>query len=533
MNTLLLCFSALKVIGLSPSGAQLAWPETRAERTNYAETSRYEDVIKFVQDLQSNGAPVSLVYMGKSTEGRDMPLLIASRPPVASPAEARRSGKPIVYIQANIHAGEVEGKEGALALLRDWSKGPNTVLDRAIILMTPIYNIDGNEKFGPQERNRPGQNGPEQVGVRANGQNLDLNRDCIKAETPEMRAVLEQVYTKWDPDVIFDLHTTDGTRTGWELTYSPPLNPNTDPDVLKYSRDELMPAVRRLYRKEYGQEIFDYGNATAAGTNRQWFTFGQEGRYVTNYAGLRNRIAILSEAVNYLSFKDRVVSTERFVQAVMDKVVKDSRRIIDMTRGADMRTIGWGVDPSKAPALGVRFDFDNRGQEDVILEKPPAEGRPRPKGRPTDYIRVRMQVNDRFKTTRTAKLPAGYLIPASETATVDLLKRHGIVVEKFLAPWVGAAEEFIVSEAAADVQPFQGHKLVRLEGSFRSAITTAEAGSYLVRTAQPLGVLIFHMLEPESLDGVASWGFLAMPAPKSTYPIRKCFEVPRVATERI
>lgn len=519
-------------LALSPA-AQLAWPQTRAEVTNYKETSRYEDVIKFVRALQENGAPVSLLYMGKSTEGKDMPLLIASRPPVASPAEARGSGKPIVYIQANIHGGEVEGKEAALALLRDWSKSSDTVLDKTIILMTPIYNIDGNEKFGPQERNRPGQNGPELIGVRANGQNLDLNRDAIKAESPEMRGVLEQVYTKWDPDVMFDIHTTDGTRHGWQLTYAPPTNPNTDPEVMKYSRDELLPAVRKFYRKQYGEEIFDYGNASGAGTSRQWFTFGQEGRYVTNYAGLRNRIAILTEAVNYLPFKDRVISTERFVQAVMDKIAKDSRRVVDMMRGADTRTIAWGLDPSKAPALGVRFDFDSRGQEDVVLEKPPAELQPRPKGRPTDYVKVRMQVNDRFKTIRSSKFPAAYLVPASETATLDLLKRHGIVVEKLLGQWVGAADEFIVSEAAQDAQPFQGHKLVRLEGSFRSAIATAAPGTFLVRTAQPLGVLVFHMLEPESLDGVVSWGVLAMPAPNTTYAIRKCFEAPKVATERI
>src|SRR5688572_15880173 len=173
--------------GLALLHGQQGWPQTRAERTDFKETSHYADVISFIHALQAKGAPISLVYMGKSTEGRDMPLVIASRPFVATPAEARRSGKPIVYIQANIHAGEVEGKEAAQSLLREWCKEEKGVLDKCVVLMTPIYNIDGNEKFAPQARNRPGQNGPELVGVRANGQNMDLNRDCIKAETPEMR----------------------------------------------------------------------------------------------------------------------------------------------------------------------------------------------------------------------------------------------------------------------------------------------------------------------------------------------------------
>ncbi|MFY9235482.1 MAG: M14 family metallopeptidase [Fimbriimonadaceae bacterium] len=506
------------------------WPQTRAERTSYAETSSYADVISFINGLQAQGAPISLIYMGESTEKRQMPLVIASRPAISTPAEARRSGKPIIYIQANIHAGEVEGKEAAMQLLREWCKEQKGILDKSIVLMTPIYNIDGNEKLGPQERNRPGQDGPAQVGVRANGQNLDLNRDCIKAETPEMRAILEHVYGKWDPDVVVDIHTTNGTRHGYDLTYSPPLNPNTDPDVMKYTRDELLPSVRKELKKKFGSELFDYGNAQ----NEQWFTFGQEGRYVTNYAGLRNRIAVLSEATVYMSFKDRVVTTERFVQSVMDQLTRNSRKIVDLTRRADLRTISWGQDPSKAPELGVRFDFAQRGTEDVLLEKPPAEGAPRPRGRPKDIVSVKMPINDRFKSVRTAKFPSAYLVPASETAAIELLKRHGVVVEKFLEPWSGQAEEFSISEAAMDAQPFQGHRLVRLEGKFSMANMAAEPGSYLVRTAQPLGVLAFYMLEPEGLDGVMSWGFLSKPPEvNSVFPIRKIFAGPKVATQRL
>src|SRR4051812_47861147 len=168
------------------------WPLTRAERSNYEETSHYQDVIAFIGALQANGGPVSLEYIGTSTEGKKIPLVIASRPLVSSPAEARRMGRPIVYIQANIHAGEVEGKEAIQAIVRRaCQEGPGGLLDKVVLLVTPIYNIDGNEKFGPVARNRPEQVGPAMVGVRANGQNLDLNRDAIKAESPEMNAVLQ------------------------------------------------------------------------------------------------------------------------------------------------------------------------------------------------------------------------------------------------------------------------------------------------------------------------------------------------------
>ncbi|HVT10629.1 MAG TPA: M14 family metallopeptidase [Fimbriimonadaceae bacterium] len=510
------------------------WPQTRAERTNYTETSHYEDVVAFVKALQAKGAPVSLQWMGNSAEGRPMPLVIASRPFMSTPEEARRSGRPIIYIEANIHAGEVEGKEAAQALLRDWCKQSPSVLDKAVILMTPIYNIDGNEKFGPVERNRPEQNGPGEVGVRPNGQNYDLNRDCIKAESPEMRGVLEYVWKGWDPDVVLDLHTTDGTRHGYELTYSPPLNPNTDPEVMKYARDELLPQVRAQLRKQNGIDLFDYGNVERRGDERAWYSFEPFGRYVTNYAGLRNRIAILSEATTFIPFKDRVLATYEFVQACVDHVLKNAKRVVAMTRAADERVISWGTDPSKAPALGVRWDFDSRGSEDVLLEKlAPGEKRPLT-GRPKELAKEKMKIFDRFKPTKTAAFPAAYLISPAETATVDLLRRHGIVVEKMLSGWEGEADVFHVTAVNEAAQAFQGHKLMRVEGGFTRAHARFAQGSYLVRTAQPLGTLAFYILEPESTDGAAAWGFFSQPpAANALYPVVKCPLPPAVPTELV
>jgi hypothetical protein len=508
------------------------WPQTRAEKSNYAETSHYEDVVAFVRALQVKGAPVSLIWMGESAEGRKMPLVIASRPFLTTPEQARRSGKPIIYIQANIHAGEVEGKEAAQALLREWCKKAPSVLDKAVILMTPIYNIDGNEKWGPVERNRPEQDGPALVGVRPNGQNFDLNRDCIKAESPEMPGVLEFVYKGWDPDVVMDLHTTDGTRHGFELTYSPPLNPNTDSAVMKYTRDELLPQVRAQLRKQNGIELFDYGNAEGRGEQRSWRSFEPLGRYVTNYAGLRNRIGILSEATTFIPFKARVLATEQFVQACVDHLLKNAKRVVEMTRGADQRVVSWGNEPAKAPALGVRFEFDQRGSEDIPLEKL-AAGQPQPRGgRPKELMKVKMPVFDRFKVSKTAPFPAAYLIPASEMDTVALLRRHGIVVEKMgKEGWAGQADLFIVSAVNQATQTYQGHKLIRIEGTFKRSQVFFGPG-YLVRTAQPLGALAFYMLEPESLDGVCAWELLKQgPVVNQPFAIVKVPTAPAIVTE--
>ncbi len=161
----------------APASA-LPVPATRAERTGYLETSSHADVLAFIDTLVARGAPITVRELAQSPSGRKLPLLIASRPQVATPEAARALGRPIVYVQANIHAGEVEGKEAILALLRDWSASRRpTILDSLVVIVVPIYNADGNEKLADQARNRGEQNGPVLVGERPNGQGLDLNRD--------------------------------------------------------------------------------------------------------------------------------------------------------------------------------------------------------------------------------------------------------------------------------------------------------------------------------------------------------------------
>ena len=188
--------------------------QTRPERTNWTETSSHADVLGFLDSLRLRGADLQVGELGKSPEGKTIPYVLASRPLVTDPAAAHRSGKPVVLIQANIHAGEVEGKEAAQMLLRDLTLGPlKPLLDSVILIVVPIYNSDGNDHWAAGEVNRPGQNGPAVVGMRANGQGLDLNRDYVKAEAPETRASLA-MFAAWDPDVFVDLHTTDGSYHG-------------------------------------------------------------------------------------------------------------------------------------------------------------------------------------------------------------------------------------------------------------------------------------------------------------------------------
>ena len=518
-------------LSLFLSGYVQAGPLTRAERSGFKETSTYADVIRFLNELKATGAPIDIRFSGTSTEGKKIPMVIAARPMVKDPAEAAKSGKLIVYIQANIHAGEVEGKEAALHLLRRYCDKSSKVLDKTILIVQPIYNIDGNEKFGPQARNRPGQNGPESVGLRPNGQNLDLNRDCMKVESPEMQGVLKYIYP-WNPHAMFDLHTTDGTRHGYQMTYAGPLYPNTNPAIQNYELDELLPTIRKTIKTKFNRDLFDYGNGeTDKDKNWRFETFGGEPRYVTNYAGLRNTLSILSEAMVYETFQDRIKDTEELVDESLQKMIADAGRIKAMRRQADAQIVKWGNNPASAPELATRYKMHLRGTEPVLFEKNLLAGGRR-SGPVRDVETINMPVYDRFEGDRFTKLPYGYIVPKLATKALELLRLHGVEVSELAETQPKfTVEEMMVTKFDQAKGAFQGHKLITLEGEWKP--TNQHIEGYFVRTGQPLGLLTFELLQPDTIDGLTAWGFFGESfSVNSTHPVLRVSLPARINLKR-
>lgn len=525
--------AGLAALGLAQEPTEPTLPRTRAESSNYERTSSHADVLQFLGDLQRCGAGMIVETLAVSIEGREVPLVTVAGPAIGGPADARRGERVVVYVQANIHGGEVEGKEVALRLLREVTLGSRRhYLNRLVFLVAPIYNADGNDAWGPAETQRSEQQGPDPIGRRANGQGLDLNRDCMKAVSPEMQGALARVYTRWDPEVVFDLHTTNGTRHHYALTYAPPLTPNTDAGVLALAREELLPTVGARLRERRGVATFVYGDIDSVSDPQRWVSFSPDPRYVTNYAGARNRIGILSEATSYRPFRERIEATWEFVDACLEFIYENAARIVDTTQRADQRVCSWGMTPEAAPALGIRFEELTRGREVVRWEGIRSGGAASPD--PTRVVETEVDVCDRFQATRTARFPRAYWIGTGHREVADLLRRHGVRVEQILEAVDLDVERFRVNEFVVADSAFQGHRLARLEGAFEAERFTVPKGSYLVRTAQPLGLLAFHLLEPESLDGVAAWGLLdrALAVGRS-YPLAKIYDAISVPTRTL
>ena len=217
--------------------------KTVAERSEYRATARYDDVAAWCQAFAKTTPLAHLTELGRSAEGRSIPLLIVADPPVKSAAEAARSGKLVCFVIGNIHAGEVCGKEALPMLLREICSSPHPALLKDVILaVAPIYNTDGNERVS--KTNRPGQVGPEDgMGQRANARGLDLNRDFVKLEAPETQGLV-RFLNQWNPHLFIDTHTTNGSYHRYTITYEGPKNPAGDPAVIALHAEDVFPRGR-------------------------------------------------------------------------------------------------------------------------------------------------------------------------------------------------------------------------------------------------------------------------------------------------
>ena len=503
---------------LPPRVTDARLPRTRAERTNYLETSHYDDVVAFIDSLKKLGAPISVGSIGTTNERRAIPYVIASRPLVSTPEAARALGRPIVYVQGNIHAGEVEGKEALQALIRDLTyQSKRNVLDSIVLIAVPIYNADGNERFADQARNRSEQSGPALVGQRPNAQSLDLNRDYMKGDAPETRASL-RMFNQWNPDFFVDLHTTDGSYHGYALTYAPSLNPAADipPGFVggAYARDSILPELRRRVRTRRGYETFDYGNFVSQDSaERGWFTYDHRPRFGTNYFALRGRMSVLSEAYSHDPFDRRVASTYAFVSELLSLVAERGSTIRRMSARADSVVAAWGSGTASA-MIPIRADLTTTpytGEVIVeLLERTgdtvrTAPGVRRGFRRAGNFRRVRMPIYDRFVATITTPTAWGFAVSADDTSGVRILAMHGITLERTHDACSVTAETFAVDSVTVSPNAFQGRRNVRVEGTWLRGESRLESGTYVARLSQQLGVLAAYLVDPRSDDGLVAW----------------------------
>ena len=569
-----------------PTGkpAAKAWPLTRPEATNYTETSRYDDVMAYMKAMAVAAPQIHLTTYGYTYEGRPMPLAVIGAPE-ATPGSVKATGKTRIYIQGNIHAGEVEGKEACLWLLRSIAKGERAKwLQDVVLLVNPIYNADGNERVNV--RNRGSQNGPiGGMGQRANAQDLDLNRDNTKLETSEARS-LARLMTQYDPHIAIDLHTTDGSDHGFYLTYETSVNPNTSQGITDLVKKELLPTVTKAVKAKHGWSYFYYGGPSRAGQGERAWRGDLDlykPRYTQTYVGMRNRIGILSETYSYATFEDRIKADYWFLEEIVNFAATNGSAIRKVTAGADAESI-IGTPQAVRNQLVKYPDPIEAVLADVVDERNPYM--------PDRPMRRRVTGNDRTEImphyglitpTETAIAPRAYVVPAAAAApagtpatpppqappaqgppagqgpppgmgpggpgggfggrggfggspaarmmasVIDRLEAHGVTYFRTTKEIAFTGERFKIESTRTEEREYQGtHKLRTLTGAWEVTEQTLPVGSLVIPMDQPLARLAFVLMDPRSDDGLMAWNILdavlgATPTP-TYYPVLRTME---------
>ena len=491
---------------------------TVAEESGFRQTARHQDVVAFLDALAKGSDRVSRFKFGRSEEGRELPGIWLTESAHPTAASIAASPKPLVLLAGNIHAGEVCGKAALCMLARELAEGDPllTYIDLAIV---PIYNADGNERMAPD--NRPGQVGPDVMGIRPNAEGLDLNRDWTKAEASETQSFLAFL-NRFDPEVVVDTHTTNGSLHRYALTYQGPKHPAGDAELIEYGRTEFLPAIQQRVATRDGYASTFYGNFDRE--RLRWEGYPAQPRFGAVYRGLRNRLTILTEAYSYDPFETRVRSTLAFCRALLEETAAEGGRIQKLLAEADRRTIQLGQAGGDAVALKAAQAAYPGSVTIAGFEELPDPSGEHPLGLvPGPPLDRDVELWNRYVPTVTAQRPRAYLVAPGADSLVDHLRLHGITTRPIEEKTRLEATEMRLASLERAEREFQGH--LRIESvDVQATATQLEIGPgwTLVPTDQPLGTLAVILCEPASEDGMLAWNLLdTWCQPGATLPIHR------------
>ena len=480
---------------------------TPSEVSKLRLTPTYDETMAWLRKLDAAAPELQMISIGRSGEGRDIWMVIASRDRAFTPEALRRSGKPIVLAQGGIHSGEIDGKDAGLMLLRDMTvRGTRReLLEKANFLFVPIFNVDGHErasKFG-----RINQRGPEVIGWRTNAQNRNLNRDYTKLDTPEVRAIVGAIH-RWSPDLYLDLHVTDGSDYQYDITYGWNTSTGYSPAGSKWLEETLGPALTRdLSAMGHipGPLVFPISEKDdpAAG-----LSFGNSGARLSNgYGDARHLPTALLENHSLKPYDQRVLGTYVFLASALDTAGRNAGSLRSAIASDQRRR----VDPVTLEFEKVELSGPDGTIEFLGIESrttlSPVSGTVRREwlGKP---VTLRLPIYRETVPTLTATRPRAYWIPAQWTDVIERLKMHGIVMERIEAARELDVEMYRLVDPKLKVDAFEGHvpiDTVQVKSEKRRE--RFPGGSYRIPTDQPLGTLAMLMLEPASPESFLQWGF--------------------------
>jgi len=484
--------------------------QTFAEQTDYRETPRYAETIAYSQKLDKASDLIFYKSFGKSGEDRDLPLIVAATDKAFTPELARKQGKAVVLVQACIHAGESDGKDAGLALLRDIaiSKTRVDLLRDVVILFIPIYNVDGHENFNAY--NRINQNGPAEMGFRANATNLNLNRDYMKADAPETRAWLG-LWNEWKPDFFIDCHVTDGADFRYNLTYEYAHFQEVSPFIKNWMDEHFDGKVVANVEKE-GNLLTHYLEFNGRDVSKGIATFIATPRFATGYAALRNRAGLLIETHMLKPYKSRVRATYDVLRYTVEEIGKFKTSLLDVNKKAVEETVERGKTYDANRSFPLRLEITDKSKPfnlkgiDYKIEDSEISGAKRIiyGTKPLDVTILKY---DEAKIKSGIAPPLFYIIPPQWKEVIDVLQAHGIKIQKTKKPLDIQVESYRFTNPKWASNSFESRTPVSFNTFSIREKRHFPVHSIVVSLSQEAANVAIHLLEPESFDSLIYWGF--------------------------
>lgn len=483
---------------------------TTGEKSSWNETAPYAEAVEISRRLERASRFVKVIDIGSTPEGRGMIALVVSKDRAFTPEAAARTGKAIILIQSGIHAGEIEGKDTALMLVRDMtvSKRFANWLDRAIFVIIPVFNVDGHEDVSPFHR--PSQNGPRATGLRANAERLNLNRDYIKADTPEMRAWL-RLFHSWNPDFLIDNHVTDGADFQYDVTWDMARNQDIAEPAGGWVRERFIPELDRRMTAD-GHVVAPYGALRNNGGRREFYMEVFSPRYSHLYAAVVNRPALLVESHSLKAAKTRAWAHYDIMRHSIDTILLDPEALRREVREAD-RAIAARAGDRAAPAVYLAGRVSEQSRPLVYRSLKVGTFRSEITGSNVNrYLpepdNIDTVIHDRIDTTLEAQMPLGYLVPAAWKNVLELLALHGVEMERVAKPIEQEFETYRFSNVRFTAASSEGHIGATFDTKLVKEKIAVPARSYWVPLNQRRGRLVLSMLEPQAPDSLAHWGLM-------------------------
>ncbi len=500
---------------------------TPTEKSDFVTTPTYDQTMSWLRKLTDVSPLLTMVSIGKSPEGRDIFMIIASAEKTVTASVLKKSTKPLLLVQAGIHSGEIDGKDAGMMLLRDIAFGnKKQLLDKVNFLFIPILNVDGHERSS--SFNRPNQRGPQNMGWRTNAQNLNLNRDFTKLDTKEIRAVIN-VINDYDPLLFMDIHVTDGADYQYDITFG-----GLGGQGYSKSNSNWLATTYKTYAdKELASNGHIPGQLLFAVNDRD-FSKGNmlimgAPRFSDAYGDLRHTATILVENHSLKPFKQRVLGTYILLESTLKLLAKEGKSlqestIIDRAKRETKLPMKW-----KAPQMSAEARFAHQPDVKIKVGKASAPDSLTLLGieakivksivTNADYVewtgKPITQTIANFKGTEPIDFvtrPKGYFVPAACDEVIERLRLHGIQMEILKNPKEVTVEMYRIQDAkfqndSGKAQPFEGHIQVTGNPIPENRKQVFAAGSVYITTDQPLGDLAVLLLEPKSSDSFLSWGF--------------------------